>query len=71
MGLSTPVEFGSRANDPVTLGVALAATDSSTHQGAMASLAMLLADPRAALDRAESAGEVHALLDGRASWASH
>ena len=66
--LASPVEFGSRANDPVTLVVALAATDSSTHQSAMASLAKLLADPptRAALDTAASAEEVHALLRGGA-----
>ncbi len=64
--LASPVEFGSRANDPVTLVVALAATDSSTHQQAMASLATVLTDTelRASLDEAESAAEVHAILRG-------
>lgn len=64
--LSSPVEFGSRANDPVTLVVALAATDTSTHQQAMASLATVLTDTslREALDDASSAEEVHALLRG-------
>lgn len=64
--LASPVEFGSRANDPVTLVVALAATDSSTHQQAMASLATVLTDTelRASLDEAASAAEVHAILRG-------
>ena len=67
--LSSPVEFGSRANDPVTLVVALAATDSSTHQQAMASLATVLTDTslREALDDATSAEEVHAILRGESS----
>jgi PTS system ascorbate-specific IIA component len=67
--LATPVEFGSRANDPVTLVVALAATDSSTHQDAMGALATLLADTatREALDAAATAEEVHALLRGETS----
>ena len=64
--LATPVEFGSRANDPVTLVVALAATDSSTHQEAMGALATLLTDTatREALDEAATVEEVHALLRG-------
>ncbi|MCP3422635.1 PTS sugar transporter subunit IIA [Nocardioides pinisoli] len=66
--LASPVEFGSRANDPVTLVVALAATDTSTHQQAMASLATVLTDTslRASLDEATSAAEVHAILRGDA-----
>lgn len=64
--LASPVEFGHRTNDPVTLVVALAATDSSTHQQAMASLAGVIADrsTKAALDQAASPEEVYALLDG-------
>lgn len=64
--LASPVEFGSRANDPVTLVVALAATDSSTHQQAMASLATVLTDTslRASLDAATTPAEVHAILSG-------
>lgn len=67
--LASPVEFGSRTNDPVTLVVALAATDSSTHQDAMGALATLLADTatRQALDTAATAEEVHALLRGETS----
>ncbi|WP_224278834.1 PTS sugar transporter subunit IIA [Nocardioides lacusdianchii] len=64
--LASPVEFGSKANDPVTLVVALAATDSSTHQQAMASLATVLTDTslRASLDAATTPAEVHAILRG-------
>jgi ascorbate PTS system EIIA or EIIAB component len=64
--LAAPVEFGHKSNDPVTLVVALAATDSTTHQEAMASLARLLGDPKkkAALDDAGSPEEVYALLGG-------
>lgn len=64
--LASPVEFGSKANDPVTLVVALAATDSSTHQQAMASLATLLTDTsrRASLDEASTPAQVHAILSG-------
>lgn len=66
--LASAVEFGSRANDPVTLVVALAATDSSTHQQAMASLATVLTDTslRASLDAATTPAEVHAILSGDA-----
>jgi PTS system ascorbate-specific IIA component len=64
--LASPVEFGSKANDPVTLVVALAATDSSTHQQAMASLATVLTDTslRASLDAATTPAAVHAILRG-------
>ncbi|HEX6286831.1 MAG TPA: PTS sugar transporter subunit IIA [Acidimicrobiia bacterium] len=64
--LADPIEFGHSSNDPVTLVVALAAKDSSTHQEAMASLARLLGDKetRAALDEAGSPEEVYALLGG-------
>lgn len=63
--LAAPVEFGHRSNDPVSLVVALAATDSSTHQQAMASLAGIIGDStmKAALDKASTPAEVHALLD--------
>lgn len=70
--LAEPVEFGHKSNDPVTLVVAMAATDSSSHQQAMASLARLIGDSskRTALDEASSPGEVYALLDGGATAAS-
>jgi PTS system ascorbate-specific IIA component len=63
--LGSPVEFGHKANDPVTLVVALAAKDADAHQAAMAKLATLLADgeKRAALDAATSPAEVLALLE--------
>jgi ascorbate PTS system EIIA or EIIAB component len=64
--LAAPIEFGHSSNDPVTLVVALAAKDSTTHQEAMASLARLLGnkETRAALDEASSPEEVYALLGG-------
>jgi len=70
--LAEPVEFGHKSNDPVTLVVAMAATDSSSHQQAMASLARLIGDKRkkSALDEASSPDEVYALLDGGATAAS-
>lgn len=62
--LAEPVEFGHKTNDPVTLVVALAATDTKTHQKAMMQLAGLLGDQqkRAALDAAETPDEIHSLL---------
>ncbi|WP_243887985.1 PTS sugar transporter subunit IIA, partial [Dermatophilus congolensis] len=60
--LTHPVEFGNPDNDPVTLIVALAATDSDAHQQALAELAGLLSDPtrRAAIETATTATELHA-----------
>jgi PTS system ascorbate-specific IIA component len=65
--LAGPVEFGHSRNDPVTLVVALAATDADAHQAAMAELATVLADPdqRSALDDASSPDDVLRLLRGR------
>lgn len=70
--LASPVEFGHQSNDPVTLVVALAATDNSTHQQAMASLAGIIADQskKTALDEASSPEEVYALLGGGETWNS-
>ena len=42
--LAHPVSFGHKTNDPVSLVVALAATDSGAHNTAMAELAKLLGD---------------------------
>ena len=42
--LATPVEFGHRQNDPVTLVVGLAALDDEGHVTALATLAEFLAD---------------------------
>ena len=44
VGLAEPVEFGSAANDPVTLVVGLAAQDHDSHLAVMSSLAGVLAD---------------------------
>ncbi|NJQ06769.1 PTS sugar transporter subunit IIA [Streptomyces lonarensis] len=64
--LAEPVEFGHETNDPVTLVVALAATDSGSHTDAMATLARLLADPETsrALAEARTPEEVWALVTG-------
>ncbi|ORB32623.1 PTS sugar transporter subunit IIA [Mycolicibacterium parafortuitum] len=62
--LAHPVEFGHKTNDPVTLVVALAATDAGAHTAAMAQLAKVLGDParRSALDAATTPAEVMNLL---------
>ncbi|MEX5235690.1 PTS sugar transporter subunit IIA [Kocuria arenosa] len=62
--LARPVEFGHAANDPVTLVVALSATDREEHLQAMRKLATLLGSPgtRAALDGARTPEEVLAVL---------
>jgi PTS system ascorbate-specific IIA component len=62
--LSTPVEFGHRQNDPVTLVVGLAAPDEEGHVLALATLAEFLADDdrRAALAHAPDAGAVAELI---------
>lgn len=64
--LADPVVFGHKTNDPVTLVVALAATDAGAHTAAMAQLAKVLGDParRAALDSASTPAEVLAALAG-------
>lgn len=67
--LSAPVEFGHKTNDPVTLVVALAATDAGAHNTAMAQLAKVLGDPtrRAALDTAATPAELLGVLGGSAA----
>lgn len=68
--LANPVPFGHKTNDPVTLVVALAATDTAAHNTAMAELAKLLGDPakRAALDIVGTPDELLAVLgDGTAA----
>jgi PTS system ascorbate-specific IIA component len=42
--LSTPIEFGSESNDPVSLVIGLAATDHDSHIDLMAALSELLMD---------------------------
>ncbi|MGW8742438.1 PTS sugar transporter subunit IIA [Streptomyces sp. NPDC055794] len=65
--LARPVAFGHESNDPVTLVVALAATDSGSHTQAMAALARVLSDPATteALQQAGSAATVLDLLGGQ------
>ena len=66
VSLSTPVEFGSKTNDPVDLVVGLAALDHDAHIGIMSKLAGVLADPdmleklRASTD----SEEIRAALEG-------
>ncbi|MFI0773751.1 PTS sugar transporter subunit IIA [Streptomyces sp. NPDC021212] len=64
--LAEPVAFGHETNDPVTLVVALAATDTGAHTSAMASLARLLGDPgaAAALAAAPTPEALRAVLSG-------
>ncbi|GAB3217725.1 PTS sugar transporter subunit IIA [Mycolicibacterium hippocampi] len=66
--LSQPVAFGHKTNDPVSLVVALAATDTGAHNTAMAELAKLLgdADRRAALDTAATPEELLGALGATA-----
>ncbi|MDN5582424.1 MAG: PTS sugar transporter subunit IIA [Corynebacterium sp.] len=70
--LAEPVEFGHEKNDPVTLVVALAATDATTHTSAMAQLAKVVGrkSTRAKLDAAQTPEEILAILDGRDAPAS-
>lgn len=62
--LANPVEFGHKTNDPVTLVVALAATDAGAHNAAMADLAKVLGNParRAELDTVGTPAELLAAL---------
>lgn len=62
--LATPVAFGHKSNDPVSIVVALAAIDDSAHRNALVDLAGILADSaqRAVLDSAPSPEEVLAAL---------
>jgi PTS system ascorbate-specific IIA component len=72
MRLANPVAFGHKTNDPVTLVVALAATDTDAHRTAMAELATVLGDRHrsAALNAATTASEVLAVLRGTAAGAT-
>lgn len=69
--LASPVEFGHEKNDPVTLVVALAATDATTHTSAMAELAKVVGRPatRKKLDAAATPDDILAVLAGRDSAA--
>lgn len=62
--LATPVEFGHKRNDPVSLVVALAAVDDSAHTKAMAQLARIIGDKDtySRLNEAASASEVYRMI---------
>lgn len=62
--LATPVEFGHKRNDPVSLVVALAAVDDSAHTKAMAQLARIIGDKDtySRLNEAASASEVYRII---------
>ncbi|MBV7294045.1 PTS sugar transporter subunit IIA [Corynebacterium sp. TAE3-ERU16] len=64
--LKEPVTFGHPDNDPVSLVVALAATDPETHLSAMKDLTRSLrsAGTRDQVTRADSAEDVHRILSG-------
>lgn len=64
--LATPVAFGHPSNDPVTLVVALAATDATAHTTAMAQLAKVIGkkSTRDALAAATTGEEILAVLGG-------
>lgn len=62
--LRTPVEFGSKANDPVSLVIGLAGHDENEHIGVMAAIAGALADPKRteALATATTPDEIRSIL---------
>jgi PTS system ascorbate-specific IIA component len=64
VSLSTPVEFGNKANDPVTLVIGLAAKDHDAHLQVMRALAGVLSDSAAMkrLTLANTADDVRAVL---------
>ncbi|MCW4459968.1 PTS sugar transporter subunit IIA [Microbacterium sp. MPKO10] len=65
VSLAEPVEFGSEANDPVSLVIGLAAPDHQSHLEVMAELAGVLADDAvlAELMSADSAADVRSILN--------
>jgi PTS system ascorbate-specific IIA component len=71
VGLSAPVEFGNKANDPVTLVIGLAAKDHDAHLQVMRALAGVLSDGAAMkqLHTAATPDEVRTVLGGLAAAA--
>lgn len=63
--LATPVEFGHKTNDPVTLVIALAATDNDTHLVAMQQLARIISDSskREVLEQSTSVTKIQELFN--------
>lgn len=64
VSLASPVEFGHKSNDPVSLVIGLAALDHTAHIEVLRAVAGILSDPaaRRRLDAAESADEVRFFL---------
>ncbi len=63
--LATPVEFGSKANDPVSLVLAFGGTDSKSHIGLLSALAQFLEDDarREKLAEAGTIADVWQIID--------
>ncbi|POH62589.1 MULTISPECIES: PTS sugar transporter subunit IIA [Cryobacterium] len=72
VSLATPVEFGNKANDPVTVVIGLAAVDHDAHLQVMRALAGVLSDGPAMerLRTATSSDEVRAVLGELAAAAA-
>ncbi|WP_242502681.1 PTS sugar transporter subunit IIA [Bifidobacterium pseudolongum] len=64
--LSDPVEFGNKANDPVSLVIGLAGRDENEHITVMSAIAAALVKPekREQLANAKDATEIRATLEG-------
>lgn len=64
VNLATPVEFGSEANDPVSLVIAFGGVDHDSHIGLLAELAGFLEDEerRAAIAAAKTYDELMSLM---------
>ncbi|BDR55324.1 PTS ascorbate transporter subunit IIA [Bombiscardovia apis] len=64
--LKTPVEFGNKANDPVSLVIGLAGRDEQEHLQVMSAIAGALTNKEktAKLAQAETPDEIRAILEG-------
>lgn len=69
VSLASPVEFGHKSNDPVSLVIGLAALDHTAHIEVLRAVAGILSNPatRSGLDAAASPEEVRSLLASAAS----
>ncbi|MCI1637057.1 MAG: PTS sugar transporter subunit IIA [Bifidobacterium crudilactis] len=64
--LSTPVEFGNKANDPVSLVIGLAGRNEEEHLQVMSAIAKALSNPASknSLNDARTPDEIRAILNG-------
>jgi PTS system ascorbate-specific IIA component len=64
--LSTPVEFGNKANDPVSLVIGLAGRNEEEHLQVMSAIAKALSNPASknSLSDARTPDEIRAILNG-------